>query len=587
MKRIVRLSLGIISLMAVSCSKDSDSQLDPTPNSSQVEYKLAEGVKEFNESQVDQVIGVQEGILIFDKSTSSSNLPKVGDVILISKENPKFPYGFLGKVNEVAVGDRIYVSTEPVALEDAFDFLNVKGTSSLEPQVGKSRAESVYNSYDEYELNYKDVLTSKIGVNNKIIVNYDFQIDKRNNKKVSSGYIVTNFSNRIDVEGNINIKHINQNIGDSTFKIGKGIQFGNIVAGPIVITPVVQPYWKSTFEGNIAMKFKLETSSSSTNRIVYNNGAWSSTQSGDNRTWDFYPLPNIEINGSACIGASLALEFRFYGQENTKICIKGGIKVESSGEISANPERYNEDEGLLYSQLKDAKLNLSSKASVEIGASAKLFNVVDATWTQPIVEYSLFESDCYLFPAFENDSIVDDDIKIYAYSELKRNLLWKSDVGLALYEGNKRIQQSDPIEYKFENKLGDNVFIDKTFNNVPSDYTIWTYVKWGELFLKCKMINSDNWLIGKWVLSYPNAVSYYIFNANGTGCHITQNYIEENEYVTDFLWTLDGKYLTLSILEKGAYFDYKYIIDISADGNSLTIVGPIGSEKTSEYTRVK
>ena len=192
--------LVIISLMAVSCSKDSDSQLYPTPNPSRVEYKLAEGIKEFNESQVNQIIDVQEGTLIFDKSTSSSNLPKVGDVILISKENPKFPYGFLGKVNEVAVGDRIYASTEPVALEDAFDFLIVKGTSSLEPQVGKSRTENVYNSYNEYELNYKDALKGKIEVNNKIIVNYDFQIDKQNNKKVSTGYIVTTFSNRINAE---------------------------------------------------------------------------------------------------------------------------------------------------------------------------------------------------------------------------------------------------------------------------------------------------------------------------------------------------------------------------------------------------
>ena len=584
MKRIVSLSLAFITFLAVSCSKDSDSQLDPTQNPSKVEYKLAEGVKEFNKSQVDLVIDVQEGVLIFDKSISSSDLPKVGDIILVSKENLKFPYGFLGKVNEVAVSDRIYVSTESVALEDAFDFLNVKGTSSLEPQGSENRAEIIYNRNDEFELNYNDILKGKIGVNNRIIVNYDFQIDKQNNKKVSSGSIVTNFSNRINVDGTINVKDIK---GDSTFKIGKGIPFGNIVAGPIVIAPIVQPYLESAYEGNIAMKFKLETASSSTNRIVYNNGVWSSTQSGDNRTWDFNPLPDVEINGSACIGASAALEFRFYGQEDTKIYINGGIKVDASGELSAHPERYNEDEGLLYSQLKDAKLTLSSIGSVGIGASAKLFNVVDAKWSHPIVEYPFFESDCYLFPAFENDSIVDDDKKIYTYSELKRNLLWKQDVGLALYEENKRIQQSDPIKYKFENKSGDNVFIDKTFNNVPSGYSVWTYVKWGELFLKCKKINSDNRLIGKWEESHPSGKSYYIFNENGTGSHITRIDIESYEYVTDFLWTLNGKYLTLSKFEKDRYFDYKYIISMSTDGNSFTIVGPIGDEKTSTYTRVE
>lgn len=75
---------------------------------------------------------IEEGVpIVFSSSTPDEALPKIGTIILIP-ESEKSPYGFLGKVVKVEKGDKITVTTEEVALDEAFEDLSIDTELNLE-----------------------------------------------------------------------------------------------------------------------------------------------------------------------------------------------------------------------------------------------------------------------------------------------------------------------------------------------------------------------------------------------------------------------------------------------------------------------
>lgn len=140
-----------------------------------------------------------------------------------------------------------------------------------------------------------------------------------------------------------------------------------------------------------------------------------------------------------------------------------------------------------------------------------------------------------------------------------RDLLWKQNVGLALYKGDERIEVSEPVGYKFENDFKERNPLEGIFEDIPEeekdDYSVWSYVKWGDLYIKCKEMAS---LIGKWRTvsgeGYKGSnywskkyelhdCEVFVFNSDGTGSR--GSYAESRGGTLLFTWTRSGNKITL------------------------------------------
>lgn len=533
MEKSIKCAIKTITILALiitcSCSDDDVPHFEPEPPlpPTYSEYRLADGVVELGDAQISQIENVVGNKLVFSSRISVNDLPKKGEIILISGKNANCPNGFLGRVFDVKCEDKISIITEPVALDEVFDYLDARGACYLEPDeaVINSRAVFDYKYTLEYESSSGSV-SGNMDIKNRIRVDYDFKINEQDN--LNNAYIQTSF----DSDYNVWLEAKFKTGVDTTINLGKGISLGRIVAGPIILVPILQPYWKPECNGNIDVKFDLDGSSSCVNRAEYNHGLWSFSRSVNNQFSDINPFPEICVNGAVGVGIGLALEFRLYGNKNLKIYSKTAFGASLSGEVSVDPSRLQDDESVFYSQLKDAKLSCNTKFDVVLGASAKLFNKLDSKAEVPF-EFPIKSTDLYVLPAFKKGEVDINNKTISAYTEVERNLLWKQNIGFAHYEGKKRLEISEPIEYKNEKKDGMTA-IQYDFKNGSKKSSIWTYVKWGNLFIKCEMVSKS--IVGSWRTSdYEDEI--WVFDADGTGYIIE---LDETHVDGTFSWTIFG-----------------------------------------------
>ena len=73
----------------------------------------------------------------------------------------------------------------------------------------------------------------------------------------------------------------------------------------------------------------------------------------------------------------------------------------------------------------------------------------------------------------------------------------------------------EPVDYWLEKDFKDKNPIEMKYENVEdADYSIWTYVKWGDIYVKCKRVES---ILGKWLRQDEDDSRpyYWIFEEDG------------------------------------------------------------------------
>lgn len=126
------LCIGLLT----SCSEET---FEPAESTAAYNEPSSE-VRMYSEADASYVIEEPtETSIVFSGSTPDYALPKVGEVILMP-ESENTPFGFLGRVLKVDVGDKITVTTEIVPLEEAFPNLSI--------DVGLTKVKS-YGIFDE------------------------------------------------------------------------------------------------------------------------------------------------------------------------------------------------------------------------------------------------------------------------------------------------------------------------------------------------------------------------------------------------------------------------------------------------------
>ena len=197
------------------------------------------------------------------------------------------------------------------------------------------------------------------------------------------------------------------------------------------------------------------------------------------------------MEGSAFAGIATSPEVKLFGRDDMKITINPTIGLRGKAELNYN----SETDKSFYDALKDESLSLSLATKADVEANANILKW-QAKWSADLFDIDILPlATRHFFPSFTNNSILYTPEKFDASTTIGRDLLCKQYVGLALYKGDDCIQLSDPIEYKNKDEFKDRNPLNATFEEVAKNekdnYSIWTYVKLNDNYIKCHNLQNS------------------------------------------------------------------------------------------------
>ena len=580
-RRLIALFLYILlCAIVVSCSdKDdpisSDPNPEPNPTPEETTYLLEDGVVEIKGNDLKYIVEAQDGsTLVLSDDFPSGAMPSVGEIVFVYPNAEKLAHGFLGKVSKIEQsGEKYHLITEQVALDEAFSYLEVDETIDFEPvSVDEKTASRVaveeINGYNcltqgvEFTFDIKKFLKLKVegkltlGMRIRVKTHIDDSKNKKEQVVQFSKYVsfnsTTHFTCLVDKDEIPKLEPVQFPINALKLRIPAGVV-------SLFACPEIVPKFIVKLDAALNVGLGNDYSSEETFTIVYKDGKWSfdfDTTTGMQKepTLNLLPQGLISMQGSAFLGIAISPEVKLFGRDDMKISINPAVGIRGKAEINYN----SETDKSLYDALKDDEFITSLAVLADVEAEAKIFKW-QAKWSADLFELDFFPVKRYLFPSFSNDTIVYANDAISASTDLGRDLLWKQDVGLALYKGDERIEVSEPVGYKFENDFEERNPLEAVFKDIPeeekNDYSVWSFVKWGDLYIKCKKMAS---LIGEWRTisgeGYKGSdywsekyelhdCEVFVFNSDGTGRR--GSYAETRGGARLFTWTQSGNKITL------------------------------------------
>lgn len=499
---LIKILHILLCVFVISCS-DKDEPItpkptpDPEPEPVEKEYELADNVIELEGDLLKHVNSLRGDTLVYNSNTPDNVLPKVGEIVIVTQATDVFPYGFLGKVTKISKDGNIHIITEAAALDEAFVYLDVSQSYELTPESSKaiSRNTGTQTEFKKFTKPFSKEFSDFISLNGELTlgvqVDATLKIDKRNGKKLRNGKITISTLQEVNMSLDVELeKEFEKTVNFPP----KAITFPPLQFGPVTLVPALQPYLFIQAEGKIETHPSMFYQQVRTASLVFDGNSWSfNNDDSKDPAIEFNLTPDISMQGSIYDGVGVALEFRLYGSEDNKAFIDAKIGPQISGEVTLAT-----DPNSIYESGKDSKLDFGMLFSAGGGAGVKFF-FIEKEWSHYPINLPFFQSTRYFFPSFKNNSLSYANSEMSASTNLGRNLLWKQDVGLALYNGDECVQKLDPMTYKFESDFKEQNPLKGTFKDIPADrkndYSIWSYVKWGDLYIKCKEMAS---LIGKW-----------------------------------------------------------------------------------------
>lgn len=481
-KNFLRLfSIIAFFLLAVSCSEE-----DGGPGSSEsAEMRLGENTILLNEQQLDAVVSVDNDVLVLNNTIKEDDLPQVGQILLTSEVNENMPSGFLGRVTRVEEEGATYrIETEPAALDEAFDRLVLEQTIDLVPVTRASISKDEDGFYCfEQSVSVKQGKATITGTAN-LGLKLNIHIDINNRIHKPYGYVIlqSKFSGDLDfslfAEGKFELMR---------HPIGNEIPLSASISN-IIITPALQLYGVIEGNGKVSVNAGVNYSKQMVNAVSYKDGIWEGNVREMNNKGNCdlkVSKANMTLEGNFFAGIATAVKLKVCNNENMKIMIEPKFGLNESGNFV-----FDLTESDFFNRHKDSKINAGLGVKVDAKADASIFGE-GAELNASIFDETFFEKESYLFPSFENTTIKVDKSSRSAYVNysVNRDLLFASQVGLALYRDENLVARSASREYmyneKFENPLS------HTFDGLEENtqYTVCPYVMWGNTMYKAEPRN--------------------------------------------------------------------------------------------------
>lgn len=529
-------------ILAISCSDSSElpdnptTPIAPTPDPVMQNYHLKEGVNEIKDDNLSYIVEAINGeTLVLSNSYPSNELPTVGEIVFVYPNAEKMPYGFLGKVSEIKQsGGNYNLITEEVDLDEAFSYLSVNETIDMEfytenEEIADSRvAFETINGYKcalqpisgTYQI-YDDALS--LGAEGQITCGIRRSTSILINDTTNTNTSVVKFDYYIDMGGEV---HFLAEIDDKDKFSKNKNQLMEIFNNPILKAKIPAGIASFFASPNVDVNFGLKLdaalslgigcsfSNESSLAVITENGVSRLVhEKYGNQEPMFTLLPNSEIalSGSIFLGPILKPTIRLFNRDNLKVNLECAVGPKIEGEISYDPI----NDKSLYNALKDDKISSALSLVAEAGGNFTR----KYEWAVPLLDLDLFSfTENYIFPEFSDCKIKEIEENKYkmASTTLKRDLVFNTPVGIAAYDENDSILfKIDPVDYWLEKDFEDLNPIEMKYENVENaDYSIWTYVKWGDTYVKCKRFES---ILGKWLRQDEDDYlpHYWIFEEDG------------------------------------------------------------------------
>lgn len=509
--------------MLVACGgddipQDDDPQSDP-PKDIVVET-LPEGVKisdetqQLNNIQLENIESIDEenSTITFSSSLPSDQIPQKGQILLQFSPTEELPYGFLGRVTDVKTsGGKIIVDTDAPALDEAFDVLKFDYAFDLfeGTRVSFEKDEQGNNAIKqkldgEYKIN--DNITISLGGSfthaTKVVLSSDI-----NNPENLDNFNLKVNTTTIAKDISVKITASTENYAETNelFNVGRPITIPlNLQA--IGIKTDFQVKLEVAIQGEASLGYSTSFVNTTSCYISHSN-EWSAQNNAPNENSTSENIAdhkvNFSLNGKVSLALVPAVEFKLFGRDELKITAdpKAGFGLE--GELDIELGKPEIDGNELYNTFKDTSINLSAFVGLDVNIHYGIFKKYmkeqesKSKITIPIFTWNIYERDIYLFPEFKDQSLNISDDKADCTTTLGRDLLFNSGVGIAQYYEDKMVDHSTPLPYLLEEGFSNPIA--KSFTH-QDDYTYWTYVKWGDNYIKCRKIVHS--IVGSWECIY-------------------------------------------------------------------------------------
>jgi len=478
-----------ISLLGiVSCTEEPNDPESPNKEPSGSEYTVSSETVELSEEQFGYVIESTQSTIRFKASTPDSLLPSVGEKILVFEKSDVFPNGFLGRVTTVSnEGGSILVSTEAVALDEAFDYLRINEDTDFLP-AGVTKA-SVEKDDDGFNMLSQDVsltinqLTVSGEISAGIRCKTDILIDNKTGERKATIILDRKLSGELGVA-------LQGEVDPVKIPIGKAIPFG---AASVLFGPSLQFYLNVNFSGEVNANPIITLSQRETTTLQLVDDKWkvdSTSEKADDDCVSIDPGFDVHLSGSLFIGVISAVELKLFSRDDKKIAIEPNAGVEFSTDVDFSA--FGEGS---YDSFCDSKCDVALKVSIDAAVEFNFFKL-SADFSTTLLGTTLWSKSFWFLPEFTDYSLDRGESIWTGKSGVKRDLLIKTPVGLAVYEGKTLKSTGGEQEYKWEKDFTDK--LEASFDVTKADApAVWTYVKWGDKIIRAKRLDSS--IVGAWI----------------------------------------------------------------------------------------
>lgn len=451
------------------------------------------GVIDLSEKLMPYITSCDALTIIFNSSTPSDLLPKVGDKLMTLDMNDIFPAGFAGEVIEIS-GDKVVCKRVP--LEDIFEtYYDVSSAygyiEDSDGDVKTYQLDPVYKSwakdfkFNTFTIPYTAELSRNVKPNSGLALKGGdgFSVEIKPSFHVRATLIIsreegTYFSASVTGEANIKEKlslygglEWSHDFFDNA-KIEEPIApFVNFLFNPgLFLRASVTASFSAVFEQDYTFGWGRDWSSKGRNVLKPSNG-------GRLKSWDF----DVEgcVDGSISAGAYVEIGVALLHSELDKLVFRG----ELGGEFASHVVLYNSDVANASAETKAYERFKQSSFDVNVFVSTSLqAQLAGGLWEGGVslpwnLSYQLKTWD--VVPTFSNTVFkqsLSPRTSADARADMSGDCLFPVSVGLSVRDKDGKEVDGHFATEKFTNG---NRYLPHTFTNLSqdADYTLYPKVK--------------------------------------------------------------------------------------------------------------
>lgn len=462
-----------VCMLITSCGKDdkADDLLNNDSGSEeQLSYELKQTVVSLEEEQLDYIVKAIDDTLFFRGNTPKKCLPDIGTLLLENQTMERLPYGFYGKVTKIEeVHGLQAVIAEPLPLPEVFSELCLNRPINFSDYD----AEFISETGNVIQLhsvtrNGKAAVGFPISVTGKYVgvtgtANLTFELLEFKLPDILSKE--ARISSRATLEYGLvltaSISKDEETSGDDEFyKLGT-IKFRGAPLA-VILTPVIQIFFKVTPEGELSFKLEYEGEVGYKFSAECVEGQWSRELCQEREPSGKFDIKGLTIDGSVSETFNLSTRIALFGNIKNSIGITPKIGLKQEAHLDLTPggllNGYNYEE-----MQKNDKITNNFIMGVDFDAKSSFLGYA-AKVEGSIAEISVKLGEYNFFPKVKEVNIEKKNAQKQLEVTYKASgyTLSAPQVGVAIYKKDEEIPERIVYnEQPYQNPENDEAIVEQ------------------------------------------------------------------------------------------------------------------------------